>query len=155
MAGQAKGKKQAKKPVPVSWRDRVSPADYEGLRDTFLIFDEDGSGKIDPIEINKVFEQLDLHNRNPFIEKIITALREKNKPLDFEEFVDCVCSRIGEYKTKDGLKRIFSLYDTKEEGYIGFEELKQIARTVGEYMDDEALLSLMHACFITHQTESN
>ena len=42
-------KKETKKPVPVSWKDRVSPEDYESLRDTFLIFDEDGSGKIDPV----------------------------------------------------------------------------------------------------------
>jgi Ca2+-binding EF-hand superfamily protein len=75
MNGNPKAKKEAKKPVPVAWRERISPADYESLRETFLIFDEDGSGKIDPVEINKVFEELDLHKRSPFIEHIITALK--------------------------------------------------------------------------------
>lgn len=75
MSGPPKAKKETKKPVPVAWRDRLSPADYEGLRDTFLIFDEDGSGKIDPVEINKVFEELDLHKRSLFIDQIITALK--------------------------------------------------------------------------------
>ena len=42
-------KKEKKKPVPISWIDRVPHQDYEGLRDTFNLFDEDGSGKIDPI----------------------------------------------------------------------------------------------------------
>lgn len=73
--GPVKGKKETKKPVPTAWKDRISHEDYESLRDTFLIFDEDGSGKIDPIEINKVFEELDLHRRSPFIEHIITAIR--------------------------------------------------------------------------------
>lgn len=40
--------KTGKKEVPTAWRDRISPEDYEHLRDVFLIFDEDGSGTIDP-----------------------------------------------------------------------------------------------------------
>jgi Ca2+-binding EF-hand superfamily protein len=39
---------KAKKEVPTAWRDRISPEDYESLRDVFLLFDEDGSGTIDP-----------------------------------------------------------------------------------------------------------
>jgi hypothetical protein len=35
----ASKKKDTKKPVPTSWKERISPEDYEGLRDTFLIFD--------------------------------------------------------------------------------------------------------------------
>ncbi len=38
---------------------------------------------------------------------------------------------------------------------IGFEELKQIARTIGENMDDEALLEMMHSTFIKHGTQTN
>jgi Ca2+-binding EF-hand superfamily protein len=50
-----KGSNQkAKKEVPTAWRDRIAPEDYEQLRDVFLVFDEDGSGIIDPQEIVKV-----------------------------------------------------------------------------------------------------
>lgn len=41
---QSKSKNQA----PTAWRDRINPDDYEGLRDVFLVFDDDGSGTIDP-----------------------------------------------------------------------------------------------------------
>lgn len=41
------GSKTTKK-APTEWRERISPESYEQLRDTFLIFDEDGSGTIDP-----------------------------------------------------------------------------------------------------------
>lgn len=34
-----------------SWKDRVSANDYEELKNTFDLFDEDGGGTIDPIEI--------------------------------------------------------------------------------------------------------
>lgn len=40
--------KPQKKEVPTQWKDRISSEEYEQLRDTFHIFDEDGSGSVDP-----------------------------------------------------------------------------------------------------------
>jgi Ca2+-binding EF-hand superfamily protein len=146
---------KAKKEVPTAWRDRINPQDYEHLRDVFLIFDEDGSGSIDPKEIVKVLEEVGLDQRNQHVVKIIWALRETNKILTFEEFVDVVCTQVGEYKTKDGLQRVWKLYDKEETGVIRFEQLKEIARSIGEYMDDQAILDMMHGVFINKGTQSN
>jgi Ca2+-binding EF-hand superfamily protein len=49
---------QVKAPAPAptkvtSWKDRLSEEDYNELKETFNVFDEDGSGTIDPVEINK------------------------------------------------------------------------------------------------------
>ena len=75
--------------------------------------------------------------------------------MNFEEFVDVVCTQIGEYKTKDGLQRVWKLYDKEDTGVIRFEQLKEISRSIGEYMDDAALLDLMHSVFISQKTQSN
>jgi len=40
-----------------------------------LIFDEDGTGTIDPQEIVKVLEELGLDKRNQYVVKIVWALR--------------------------------------------------------------------------------
>ncbi len=66
---------KVKKEVPTAWRDRISPEDYEQLRDVFLLFDEDGSGIIDPQEIVKVLEEIGLDKRNPYVVKIVWAMR--------------------------------------------------------------------------------
>jgi len=66
---------KVKKEVPTAWRDRISPEDYEQLRDVFLVFDEDGSGIIDPQEIVKVLEEIGLDKRNPYVLKIVWAMR--------------------------------------------------------------------------------
>jgi Ca2+-binding EF-hand superfamily protein len=71
------------KQAPTSWKDRLTPEDYEELKNTFEVFDEDGSGTIDPAEINKVLEELGLEKRNPFILSLIHGLRDKNKPIKF------------------------------------------------------------------------
>ncbi len=48
--------KSSKSSVPTSWKERISSVEYQHLREVFLIFDEDGSGTIDPQEISKVLE---------------------------------------------------------------------------------------------------
>jgi Ca2+-binding EF-hand superfamily protein len=42
---------------------------------------------------------------------LINGLKDKNKPIKFDEFVEIIASRVGETKTKDGLKRVFALFD--------------------------------------------
>ena len=37
------------KQIKTSWRDRLSQNDYDALKETFDLFDEDGGGTIDPI----------------------------------------------------------------------------------------------------------
>jgi len=61
-----------------------------------------------------------LDKRNPFILKLITGLKDKNKPINFEEFLDSIASQVGETKTKDGIKRVFALFDKDENGVIDF-----------------------------------
>jgi Ca2+-binding EF-hand superfamily protein len=63
------------KPVSSQWKDRLDAVDYDELKQTFDVFDEDGSGTIDPVEINKVLEELGLDRRNPFILNLINGLK--------------------------------------------------------------------------------
>ena len=70
-----KSRTSKNKKAPTEWRERISAENYELLRDTFLVFDEDGSGEIDPAEISKVLEELGLNQRNHNVINIIQALR--------------------------------------------------------------------------------
>jgi|LakMenEpi03Aug12_release.lakeMendotaPanAssembly.Ray.scaffolds.fasta_scaffold525811_1 Ca2+-binding EF-hand superfamily protein len=49
---------------------------------------------------------------------MISDLQSKNKPIDFEEFIEIIYSRLGDCKTIDGLQRVFALYDTTGDGFI-------------------------------------
>ena len=140
---------------PTSWKDRLTEEDYNELRDTFTVFDEDNSGSIDPAEINKVLEELGLDKRNPFILSLIHALRDKNRPVGFDEFVDIIASRVGDTRTKDGLKRVFALYDKNEDGVIDFEEFKAVAKWVKDGVNDDELLEMLHSTHINQKTSSN
>ena len=92
---------------------------------------------------------------NPYVHQIIEALKDKNKPIKFEEFLEIVVTKVGDTKTKDGLRRHFALYDQNQDDLIDFEELKHIAKTIHDTINDEELLELMHSTFINNKTQSN
>lgn len=146
---------KASKPVPTQWKDRLAPEDWDELVNTFQVFDEDNSGTIDPEEIGKVLEELGLDKRNPFILSLILGLKDKARPIKFDEFVDIIASRVGETKTKDGCKRIFAIYDKDESGVIDFEKFKAIAKEIKDGINDDEILEMMHSTHVSQKTATN
>lgn len=51
---------------------------------------------------------------------MINDLQSKKRPIDFEDFLEIIYSRLGDTKTVDGLQRVFALYDNNSAGYIDF-----------------------------------
>lgn len=145
----------AKPAAQLSWKDRLTAEDYDELKSTFEVFDEDGSGTIDPSEINKVLEELGLDKRNPFILSLIHGLRDQNKPVSFEEFLSIIGSKVGETKTKDGLRRVFAIYDKDENGSIDFEEFKAISKQLHENLNDDDLLEMLHSTHVNQKTATS
>lgn len=146
---------KAPAPAPTAWKDRLVAEDYEELKTTFEVFDEDGSGTIDPQEINKALEELGLDKRNPFILSLIHGLRDVGRPIKFDEFLDIICSRVGETKTKDGLRKVFALFDTEGTGLIGFDQLKAVCKQLHDNMNDDEILEMMHSTHVNQKTSTN
>ena len=67
----------------ISWRDRISEQDYEELKNTFDLFDEDHGGTIDPVEVEKILEELGLKGRSSIVFDLINGLRDLNRPINF------------------------------------------------------------------------
>lgn len=133
----AKGPAQV--PAKLSWKDRLSESDYNELKATFDLFDDDHSGSIDPVEIDKILEELGLKGRSSIVFEIINGLKASNKPIKFDEFLEIVCSQVGDTKSRDGISKVFQIWDHENHGYADFESFKRIARELGETLNDEEL----------------
>ena len=96
-----------------------------------------------------------MDKRNPFILSLIYALRDTHRPISFNEFLDIVCNKVGECKTKDGCKRVFAIYDVNEDGVLDFEEFKAIAKQLKENVNDDDLLEMLHSTHVSQKTSSN
>ena len=73
-------------------------------------------------------EQLGLTRRNPTVNDIFNDLRDANRNIDFNSFLDIVVGRVGDNKTKEGLAKVFALWDKEGNGAIDLNCFKQIAR---------------------------
>ena len=93
--------------------------------------------------------------KGTFIYGIIDGLKTKNKPINFDDFVELVTPKVGDIKTKEGLKTIFSHVDKDGDDIINYEELKQLAKLSGDYINDEEILELLHSIFVNYKTASN
>lgn len=157
MKGSKAGTSQKGQPkaVKTNFRDRISQNDYDSLKETFDLFDEDRGGTIDPAEIEKVLEQLGLAGRSKIVFEMITGFRELNRPIKFEEFLEIVCSKVGDNKSREGLKKVFSLWDPEGNGVIDFDSFKRIAKELGETMNDDDIQEMMHNAYILNNTETH
>jgi Ca2+-binding EF-hand superfamily protein len=142
-------------PVVIPAREKLSQHDLEELKSTFDLFDDDGTGSIDPQEIQKILQELGLDKRNEAVFQMILDLQTKGKSISFDDFLEVIYSKLGDTRTKEGLLKIFNLYDVDQTGAIDFEKVKRVCRELGETMTEEEIIEMMHNTHILNQTESN
>ena len=147
--------KGSQKAVKSNWKDRVTENDYQELKATFDLFDADGGGTIDPQEIEKVLEELGLKGRSKIVFEMITGLRDMDRPLNFDEFLEIVASKVGDTKSKEGMAKVFELWDNEGTGVVTFDSFKRIAKELGETLNDDELIEMMHNAHIINNSESN
>lgn len=86
---------------------------------------------------------------------MIKDLQTRGKTINFNDFLEVVYSKLGDTKSKQGLHKVFNLYDAEQEGSIDFLKIKRICRQLGETMNDEEITQMMHNTHILNQTETN
>jgi Ca2+-binding EF-hand superfamily protein len=83
---------------------------------------------------------------------MINSLKDVNKPIRFDDFLNIICSKVGDCKSRDGITRVFQLWDKEGHGYVDYDSFKRIARELGETMNDDELTEMMHNAYIMNGT---
>ncbi len=125
-------------------RPGLSADEIEEIKEAFDIFDTDRSGAISVSELLKAMSTLGFDSKNPAIYAMIADLDEDGSgEIEFDEFLDMMTARISNKNTKEDLSRVFKLFDEDRTSEISVENLRKVARELGEEISDEELKEII------------
>ncbi len=125
-------------------RPGISEEEIEELREAFNLFDIDGNGTIDPKELKAAMQSLGFEAKNHTVYQMIADIDSNgNGDIDFEEFLDLMTVKLGESDTKEDIQKVFNLFDDDQTGFITIQNLKRVAKDLGETMSDAELLEMI------------
>ena len=69
--------------------------------------------------------------------------KDNSGRIDFHEFLDIMITKMSEKDSVQELKNAFDLFDIDGDKHISFEDLKTVAKELGEDMTDEELKEMI------------
>ncbi len=124
-------------------RPGLTEEEIEEIREAFAMFDTEGSGTIDPRELKAAMHSLGFEKKSPTVYEMICDLEDKGNDCDFDEFLDAISSKLGNRETKDGIDRIFDLFDDDKTGSINLNNIRRVAKELGETMSLDELKEML------------
>ena len=126
-------------------RPGLTEDEIEEIREAFALFDTDNSGRIDPKELKAAMQSLGFEKKNPTIYNMIADLdnHENSDGIDFENFLDAITDKLGNKESREGINRIFDLFDDDKSNSISIHNLRRVAKELGETMSAEELKEML------------
>ena len=64
--------------------------------------------------------------------------------IELDEFMALMAEKITERNPEEELKKAFRIYDDDDNGGISFENLKKVAKEMGETISDEEIMDMIN-----------
>lgn len=126
-------------------RPGLTEKDVVQLKEAFDTFDIDGDGFLSPMDIRAAMTS---HGFKALKETVFNILAQYDEDqagqLDFTNFVN-MCSKNHNQRSenKNDIRLIFLKYDRAKRGFYDIDDLKKVARDLGEDVDDEVLQEMI------------
>ncbi|NWR53372.1 CETN1 protein, partial [Regulus satrapa] len=114
------------------------------VREAFELFHPDGSGSIDVKEMKVAMKTLGFEPKKEEIEEMISDIdKEETGKISFNDFLAVMSEKMPEKDCKEEILKAFELFDADETGKISFQNLKCVAKDLGENFTDEELQEMI------------
>ncbi|KAL7062640.1 hypothetical protein AAHC03_01020 [Spirometra sp. Aus1] len=106
--------------------------------------DVKGKGSIDTADIQLPLRALGFHPSRDELRALCSKYDpDKKGTIDFSGFLTLLSNKMLEEDAKEDLVRAFRLFDIKDRGYITFQDLRKVSKTLDEDLHDEDLQEMI------------
>lgn len=125
-------------------KDGVSEEEVLEIKEAFDLFDTDETGTIDPSELKQAMISLGFDAKNQLIYQMVSDMdADGSGAIDFDEFLKLMTSRISDKDTAEDLRKVFNLFDDEKTEFINIQNLRRVAKELGENMADPELQEMI------------
>merc|ERR1740117_1675584 len=125
-------------------RFELTEEQRQEIKEAFDLFDTDGSGSIDSKELKVAMRALGFEPKKEEVKKMITEVdKDGTGQIDFMEFLDLMTVKMAERDPVEEIKKAFKLFDDDTTGFISFQNLRRVARELGETMTDQEITEML------------
>lgn len=129
---------EQKKAVPAPVPNTLTEDEVQEIKAAFDLFDNDGSGTINPSEVSAALASLGSDRSAAFF-RLLEGIEELGADITFEQFLAHVTDRLGNRNSPEGIERIFYLFNDLGSGNITLKQMQRVAKELGESMTAEEL----------------
>mmetsp|Transcript_33120 Transcript_33120/g.78732 ORF Transcript_33120/g.78732 Transcript_33120/m.78732 type:complete len:167 (+) Transcript_33120:85-585(+) len=117
------------------------------IKEAFDLFDTDGTGTIEAKELKVALRALGFEPKKEELKKLVSDLDKSSSQsgqghLDFNEFLEIMTAKMSEKDSREQIQKAFQLFKGPT-GKISFDDLKAVAKELGEMMSDEELMEMI------------
>jgi Ca2+-binding EF-hand superfamily protein len=123
----------------------VSERDIEVWKEIFDAFDTDQDGVLAPRDLLEAMSRYDGYHpkRNRIYQTMAIYDKDESGNIDFKEFLRMVFEKPYERDSSEDLKRVFGEIDADSKGFIGEEDLADLASELKENLTQEEIQMIM------------
>ncbi|XP_075262918.1 neo-calmodulin-like [Convolutriloba macropyga] len=126
---------------------QLTKAEIEELQEVFNDFDADASGSVNVSELKSMLQALGQNVSQRELKELMDEVdADGSGEISFDEFCEMMAKKIseqGEVDIETQLQEIFRMFDRKEQGYVTFNDLKQILKMLSIKLPDEKVREMM------------
>jgi len=116
------------------------------IKEAFDLFDTDGSGTIDPKELNVAMRALGFEMTPEQINQMIAEVdKDGSGTIDLDEFVHMMTDKMGERDARDELHKAFRIIDQDGNGKISDVDIQRLAIEAGEHFTLDEVREMIDA----------
>ncbi|XP_044756539.1 myosin light chain 1-like isoform X2 [Coccinella septempunctata] len=133
----------------------LSARDVERANFVFSIYDFEGNGTVDAVNLGDMLRALNLNPTLSTIEKVGGTKKKNEKKLKVDEFLP-IFSQIKKDKEQGGFEdflECLKLYDKEENGKMMAAELSHTLLSLGERLSDTETDELLRDCLDTEDDD--